>query len=163
MRKGDGEDKLATLESENAQLRKSIECVNETLRTTRSSLETTNSLVKDLQTKDTDLSTTLETLRSDVMRLQATNEQLEADLDVAQEINGKQAQLAANRVSRTRAPADNFRASTGPSRVSADQSQPFATESPRGIKREIKQEDVKLEISGRQAKRVRTSQVIEID
>lgn len=151
------------MESENVHLRKSIESVNETLPTTRSSLEITNSLVKDLQIKDIDLSTTLETLRSDVMRLQATNEQLEADLDIAQEINGKQAQLAANRVSRMRAPTDSFRTSNGPSRASVDQSQPSTTESPRGIKREVKQEDVKPEAFRRQAKRVRTSEVIEID
>lgn len=120
--------------AEVAGLRESLESLNTDIRTKEEELRAANTLVENLQRRDEDATVTIANLRGNIRQLQAANEQLEADLDMAQDVNDKQARLAANRAARTRA-------STG------------------GMKPEIKEEDEDDSRSGRPSKRLRRGNV----
>lgn len=112
---GHGE-RLHEIYAKAERLKESFQVLRVDLQSKEEELHAANILVESLQTRDVVATENIRNLEDKILELRKTIEQLEADLIIAQDINDKRDQLAANRAARMR--------SSNP-----------------GLKREIKDED----------------------
>lgn len=79
-----------------------ISMLKKALSAKEEELRATNLLLEDLMVRESSATDAINILQTKIQRLEAANTELEEDLEIAQEVNNKQAQLAANRAARMR-------------------------------------------------------------
>jgi hypothetical protein len=91
-------------------LRLYLESLRADPKTTEEELQAASTFVKELQVRETDANATIRNLLDTIRELRDVKKQLEADLDMAQDVNETQARLAANKVARMVSAAHNVKA-----------------------------------------------------
>jgi chromosome segregation ATPase len=88
------------LVTEVKKLTDSLKSLSADLRSKEDELQTANLLLEYYKEPESSATEAINNLEAKIRQLQAANKELEEDLDIAQEVNNKQAQLAANKSAR---------------------------------------------------------------